>query len=217
VAGQGQHELFLTLFGVQRVKSGSIETTGKERAHRQPREAIRRAWRLSRRPQDGRSAAASLSRAKTWTLPILKLLSRWVLFIAAGELEAISRDGQAISIFAPRHGPASWRVERPAISRRSCRTLATQLTPAASLRDVTRGVDVATKHNLPAYQAAEQDGHTILFYSTDTEEMAHVCHRVLVMRERAIVAEMSSLKSRLKRFVAAADACSRPSRCRVPQ
>ena len=59
------------------------------------------------------------------------------------------------------------------------------------LYDVTRGVDIATKHEI--YELMTRlagEGRGILFYSSDAEELAHLCHRVLVMREGRIVAEL---------------------------
>jgi ribose transport system ATP-binding protein len=59
------------------------------------------------------------------------------------------------------------------------------------LYDVTRGVDVATKHDI--YDLVFEltaKGHAILFYSSDTEEIGHLCHRVLVMREGAVADEL---------------------------
>jgi ribose transport system ATP-binding protein len=59
------------------------------------------------------------------------------------------------------------------------------------LYDVTRGVDVATKHDIYALIGKlSAAGTGILLYSSDTEEMAHLCHRVLVMREGRIAAEL---------------------------
>ena len=61
------------------------------------------------------------------------------------------------------------------------------------LYDVTRGVDVATKHDI--YHLVTRlgaEGRAILYYSSDTEEMAHLCHRVLVMREGRIATELRS-------------------------
>jgi len=57
--------------------------------------------------------------------------------------------------------------------------------------DVTRGVDVATKQEIYALtrELADQ-GKAILFYSSDTAEVSHLCHRVLVMREGEISAEL---------------------------
>jgi len=66
-------------------------------------------------------------------------------------------------------------------------------------------VDVATKHDI--YELMRQlsaRGHTLLFYSTDTEEMAHVCHRVLVMREGRIVDELAGPHIAPEAIVAAA-------------
>ena len=49
------------------------------------------------------------------------------------------------------------------------------------LYDVTRGVDVATKHEL--YELVMQlaaSGHAILLYSSDAEELAHLSHLSLI-------------------------------------
>jgi ribose transport system ATP-binding protein len=73
------------------------------------------------------------------------------------------------------------------------------------LYDVTRGVDVATKHEL--YELVMQlagNGHAILLYSSDAEELAHLSHRVLVMREGRIAAEMSAPGVTAEHIVAAA-------------
>jgi ribose transport system ATP-binding protein len=60
------------------------------------------------------------------------------------------------------------------------------------LYDVTRGVDVATKQDIYALIGKlAADGRAILFYSSDTEEIAHLCHRVLVMREGAVAEEFA--------------------------
>jgi len=73
------------------------------------------------------------------------------------------------------------------------------------LYDVTRGVDVATKHEL--YELVMQlaaSGHAILLYSSDAEELAHLSHRVLVMREGRIAAEMAAPGITAEAIVAAA-------------
>jgi ribose transport system ATP-binding protein len=61
------------------------------------------------------------------------------------------------------------------------------------LYDVTRGVDIATKHEI--YELMVRlagEGRAVLFYSSDAEELAHLCHRVLVMREGRIAAELEA-------------------------
>ena len=59
------------------------------------------------------------------------------------------------------------------------------------LFDITRGVDVGTKHDI--YQLVvelAQEGKALLYYSSETEEIAQLCNRVLVMREGRVVAEL---------------------------
>jgi ribose transport system ATP-binding protein len=73
------------------------------------------------------------------------------------------------------------------------------------LYDITRGVDVGTKHDI--YQLMVEligEGKALLFYSSDTEETAHVCHRVLIMREGRIAGELAGDEINAERLVAAA-------------
>jgi ribose transport system ATP-binding protein len=73
------------------------------------------------------------------------------------------------------------------------------------LYDVTRGVDVATKHEI--YELMIRlagEGRAILFYSSDAEELAHLCHRVLVMREGRIAAELKAPGITAEQIVSAA-------------
>src|SRR5207302_358855 len=59
------------------------------------------------------------------------------------------------------------------------------------LYDVTRGVDVATKHDIyDLVTALSAEGRAILYYSSDTAEVAHLCHRVLVLREGGVATEL---------------------------
>jgi ABC-type multidrug transport system ATPase subunit len=61
------------------------------------------------------------------------------------------------------------------------------------LFDVTRGVDVATKHEIyDLVVDLARKGKGILLYSSDTEEVAHLCHRVLVLREGRVAAELDA-------------------------
>jgi ribose transport system ATP-binding protein len=58
--------------------------------------------------------------------------------------------------------------------------------------DITRGVDIGTKHDI--YQlmvGLAEEGKALLYYSSETEEIAQLCHRVLVMREGRIVSELA--------------------------
>jgi ribose transport system ATP-binding protein len=59
--------------------------------------------------------------------------------------------------------------------------------------DVTRGVDVATKHEIyELIGRLARENRAILFYSSDAQELAELCHRVLVMKDGRIAAELTS-------------------------
>jgi ribose transport system ATP-binding protein len=73
------------------------------------------------------------------------------------------------------------------------------------LYDITRGVDAATKRDIYALMMElAGEGKALLFYSSETEEMAHLCHRVLVMREGAVAAELAGQETDAEAIVTAA-------------
>ena len=73
------------------------------------------------------------------------------------------------------------------------------------LYDITRGVDVATKHDIYELMLGlAAEGRALIFYSSETEEVAHLCHRVLVMREGRLAAELAGPVTDAEQIVAAA-------------
>jgi len=48
-----------------------------------------------------------------------------------------------------------------------------------------------------------REGKALLFYSSETEETAHLCHRVIVIREGAALAELSGAEADAESLVAA--------------
>jgi ribose transport system ATP-binding protein len=60
------------------------------------------------------------------------------------------------------------------------------------LNDPTRGIDVGTKQEIyRLMRALADDGHAILFYSTDYAELIGCCDRVSVLYDGAVVAELA--------------------------
>jgi ribose transport system ATP-binding protein len=72
------------------------------------------------------------------------------------------------------------------------------------LFDITRGVDVGTKHDI--YELMMEligEGKSLIFYSSETEEIARLCHRVLVMREGRVGTELAGDHADAEAIVAA--------------
>jgi len=70
--------------------------------------------------------------------------------------------------------------------------------------DITRGVDVGTKHDIyKLMMELVAEGKSLLFYSSETEEIARLCHRVLVMREGRVAAELTGPATDTEAIVAA--------------
>jgi ribose transport system ATP-binding protein len=70
---------------------------------------------------------------------------------------------------------------------------------------VTRCLDAATKHELyDLVMRLAAQGHSILLYSSDAEELAHLSHRVLVMSEGRVATEITAPNLSAENIVAAA-------------
>lgn len=194
LAGQGQRELLLTLYGVNRRRGGSIEIGGKPVHINSPRDAIRVGIGVALIPEDRKTEGLLLPLPvrQNLTLPILGRISR-AGFIRRREEEAmVSKMVDALAIRTPSAdqpvGALSGGNQQKVLIGRWLLTEARILL----LYDITRGVDVGTKHDIyELIKRLSEQGHTILFYSTDTEEIAHICHRVVVMREGRIVDEIA--------------------------
>jgi ribose transport system ATP-binding protein len=191
LAGHGHREVFRLLFGDAQVTSGSIVVAEKPRKFASPRAAI--AAGIALVPEDRKTEGLLLrmSVRDNATLAILKRLTHFGILKRREERQAAqsvvdSLHVRTAGINLPVGALSGGNQQKVLLGRwllTKCQILL--------LYDVTRGVDVATKHEiyeLVARLAAE--GNAILFYSSDAEELAHLCHRVLVMREGVVAAEL---------------------------
>jgi ribose transport system ATP-binding protein len=193
--GQGQRDLFLSLFGATRLRAGTITIQGQRVAIRHPRDAIGAGIGIALVPEDRKVEGLFLpmSVRQNMTLPVLGGLSRMGYVDLRRETEAVGRMVRQLGIRTPGPdhivGALSGGNQQKVLIGRWLFTQARILL----LYDVTRGVDVATKHDIyELVMTLSAEGRAILYYSSDTGEMAHLCHRVLVMREGRIATELRS-------------------------
>ncbi len=194
LAGHGLRELFFTLFGAgpDRKRAGTIEVDGKPVTLRSPRGAMRPGVGLTLVPEDRKTEGLLLrvSVRNNMTLAILRRrLSRFGILRRATERRLVGElfDRLRVKADGPLApvGSLSGSNQQKVLLGRSLLADPRILL----LYDVTRGVDVATKAEIYALvHRLAAEGRAILLYSSDAEELAHLAHRVLVMREGRIAA-----------------------------
>jgi ribose transport system ATP-binding protein len=207
LAGHGHRELFFMLFGAEHATGGTISIGGRTVRIRSPRDAVRRGVGLALVPEDRKTEGLllAMSLRDNLTLADLRRISTCGI-LRQGVERRLAQDIVArLNVRTPGianavGGLSGGNQQKVLIGR----WLLTQ-PQILLLYDVTRGVDVATKHEIYelVLRIAAQ-GRSILFYSSDAEELAHLCHRVLVLREGRVAAELQSPGITAEQIVAAA-------------
>ena len=189
-------------------RAGTIAVDGRPRAHQQPARR-NRAHGMALVPEDRKTEGLLLAHERArqpdacdpaTACRALGVLRRAAERRCADDMVDATEDADA------GHRQSGRRASPAATSRRCCSAAGCCAEPRILLLyDVTRGVDVATKHEIyELMMRLAAEGSAILFYSSDAEELAHLCHRVLVMREGRIAAELAAPAITAEQIVAAA-------------
>jgi ribose transport system ATP-binding protein len=195
LAGQGQPELFMSLFGARRFSHGEVRVGGRRLRLRSPADAIRHGLAIALVPEDRKTEGLMLpmSVRDNLTLAILGRVSRSGIIRRRREqplvasmidrLQIKTRDAALQQV-----GTLSGGNQQKVLIGRWLLTQPDVLL----LFDITRGVDVGTKHDIyELVVGLAAEGKALLYYSSETEEIAQLCHRVLVMRNGRVVAELA--------------------------
>ncbi|HEX2528926.1 MAG TPA: sugar ABC transporter ATP-binding protein [Geminicoccus sp.] len=192
--GQGQRELQLALFGVLRGVSGEILIDGKPTSLGSPAQAKKKAVGMALIPEDRKTEGLMLpmSVADNLGMAAMSSLTSGIFVDRGKERAAIQRMVEKLKIKVGDVGNpvatlsggnqqkvviAKWLMTDPRI---------------ILLNDPTRGIDVGTKQEL--YQLLRDladAGASILFYTTDYDELIGCCDRVLILYDGQIVRELT--------------------------
>jgi ribose transport system ATP-binding protein len=187
--GQGQRDLLLSLFG-DIPFTGLIHYNGKPTHFRHPRQAMKSGFALV--PGD---------RAREGLLYIRSILENlqlpsWARYGFPLKIGKAKNDAERISarlnlIMAGLQEPVSslsgGNAQKVVIGKWLMRQPLVLL-----LDDPTKGVDVGTKAEFYALLTKLcEEGKTILFYSSDDEELVGLCDRVLVLHDGNIHTELA--------------------------
>ena len=190
LVGSGRTELLRLIYGLDQLDEGEILMEGRRLRAGSPSSAVRRGLGLA--PEDRKSQALVLdwSQTKNVTIADLARFSRGLLDVRK-ERERAQKQLKALNtvpddpdrIVRLLSGGNQQKVVLARWLLHECRVLL--------LDEPTRGVDVATKAEIYRIIAdLAGAGLGVLVVSSELEELAHICTRVLVMREGEIVAEV---------------------------
>jgi ribose transport system ATP-binding protein len=192
--GHGQSELLAGLYGIRRAH-GRIVVGGRRLKLGSPRRALRAGIGMALLPEDRRREGLLLGKTirENITLASLdKVRDRLGLLSFRRELKAVSAITTRLQIKAP----SSERLVTTLSGGNQQKVVIGKLLLVGAkillFHDLTRGVDVGTKAEI--FRIARDlcaEGYSILFYSTDNQEIANLADRVLVMSRGRIVAELA--------------------------
>ncbi len=184
--GQGQDELFECLAGFMPPTNGSIEVDGKQVAFKHPADAISAG--LSFVPGDRSEALlAQRSVRENIALPFSAQFRNWGSLKLRHERARVDYAIDKLQIDTRAQG----EVQRLSGGNQQKVTIGRWLATGVDtllLFDPTRGIDVRTKRQIyPLVRELAQNGASVLFYTSELEEIPLACDRALVIFNGRVV------------------------------
>jgi ABC-type sugar transport system ATPase subunit len=191
LVGSGRSEVARAIFGADRLDAGEMELEGKPVRPSSPRQAIDLGIAMlpeSRKTQGllmGRSVTENVSLAHMGSVSRLGVMSR------RAERREVVRLTDALDVRPVRHGAAVGQLsggnqQKVLFARWLFRR------PRLLIADEpTRGVDIGAKAAIYALlRDLAAEGMAVLLISSELEEVLGLAHRVVVMREGRVMAEL---------------------------
>jgi ribose transport system ATP-binding protein len=190
--GQGQTELLLGLYGAIHT-TGDIVIDGQPRRIDSPRAALAAGVGLALVPEDRQHEGLLQTKSirDNIVLPVLGRVTRAGFLQGAAEDRLVAQGTERLNLVATgldqAAGSLSGGNQQKVVIAKVLLTEARILL----LHDLVRGVDVGTKAEVfQLIRNLAAEGYTVLFYSTDLQELINVSDRVLVMADGAVAASL---------------------------
>jgi inositol transport system ATP-binding protein len=189
--GAGRTELARALFGLAPADSGRITIHGRPAQIRSPRDAISQGIALVAEDRQADGLVPRMSVKHNLTLASLKQCCRGPLIDQAEENRVAD---EQIRAFGIRARDREQRVDGLSGGNQQKVVLAKSLLTNPSvliLDEPTRGIDIGAKIEFYSIiSRLAREGKAILLISSELPELLWLSHRLLVMREGAIAAEL---------------------------
>jgi ABC-type sugar transport system ATPase subunit len=189
--GSGRSEVLRAVFGADRIDGGTVLVDGSPVRFGSPRDALRK--KVVMLPESRKDDGLVMNRSvgENIVLADLEAISSAGLVRRDRERSAVGRlttalDVRASSPAAPVGSLSGGNQQKVLFGK------GLMLAPRVLMIDEpTRGVDVAAKRAIyELIVALAADGMAVLFASSELEEVLGLAHRVLVMRQGRLVADL---------------------------
>jgi ribose transport system ATP-binding protein len=189
--GHGQSRLFKALVGLSPLQQGTIAIEGVPTRIRSPRQARRLGLVLVPEERKSEGLFNDLSTQANISLPVINEASPLHFLNWAVERRLVEKVTPTVNL-AERYLPLSISALSGGNQQKAILARALLAGPRCLLLfDPTRGVDVGAKQNIYAMMRSfVREGGAILYYSTELDELVHLCDRCLVLYRNTIAGEL---------------------------
>jgi ribose transport system ATP-binding protein len=193
INGAGYEELPYLLFGATPPRSGTISIKGRRElaVGFAPRRAIRGGLALLPADRQSLSGAQELTVFENVSLPLLRRFIKFGRISRRQERAAVETVLRDYAVKPP-DGKALLRQLSGGNQQKALLGKWLQLQPSVLLlHEPTQGVDVGAKKEIfGRIEQAAAEGAAVLVASSEYEDLAHLCHRVVVLRDGRVTAEL---------------------------
>ena len=189
---QGQYDLFRSLFGLLSAR-GEIQVDGRPVHIRSPQDALGYRIGIALVPEDRKTQGLFLTKSVTQnaSAAIIRQLTRWGLIDRKRERSQVDAIIKQFSILVANPDDPAMRLSGGNQQKVVLGKLLATNPKILLLYDSLRGVDIGTKAEVfELLRQLTASGTSVLLYSTTTDELLHMCDRVLVMRQGKVEAEL---------------------------
>jgi ribose transport system ATP-binding protein len=195
--GSGFDNVPALLYGAQEAVSGQLEIAGNTVLLSQltPEGALARGMAYLPADRMGKAGVGSLPVADNVAMPVYHNL-RGTFGLTKGQIDAHARGLGAQAGVKPNAPGMPLAALSGGNVQKALMAKWLQIAPRLLLLDEpTQGVDVGARQQIwDALDRTAEDGASILVASTDCEQLAQICHRVLIFARGGIVAELTGAK-----------------------
>lgn len=203
--GSGRTELLRAIFGLDHLDSGEIEVNGVKVAH--PAPTTMKALGVGMTPEDRKAQGLVLlmSVGDNLTLSAMNRASRYQVLSLPALREMSNAMVKAMSITTPGLNTPTLSLSGGNQQKVVIGKWLNSKVKILLLDEPTRGIDIHAKEQVYSLvRELSEQGISVIFVSSELEEVMNVSDRILVMNQGRIVAEMPAATAELEEVLALA-------------